>query len=33
MVLFQGTDRELTETRPLLEQISGSLELTMPGLP
>ena len=33
MVLFQGTDRELTETRPLLEQISGSLELTMPDLP
>ena len=30
MVLFQGTDHELRETRPVLEAITRSLSLTMP---
>jgi len=30
MVLFQGTDHELRETRPVLEAITRSLALTMP---
>lgn len=31
MVLFQGTDHELRETRPVLEAISSSLALTLPS--
>lgn len=33
VVLSQGTDHELRETRPVLEAITSSLALTMPGLP
>ena len=32
VVLFQGNDQELAETLPVLEAISGSLNLTVPGL-
>ncbi len=32
VVLFQGTDHELRETRPVLEAITASLALTIPGL-
>ena len=33
VVLFQGTDQELRETRPVLEAITGSLALDLVGLP
>ncbi len=33
VVLFQGTDHELRETRPVLEAITNSLALTLTGLP
>ena len=33
MVLYQGSDHELAEMREVLEAISGSLKLSMPGLP
>ena len=32
-VLYQGTDQELEETRPILEAISGSLRLQQTGDP
>ncbi|MEC9008848.1 MAG: hypothetical protein VX877_06265 [Planctomycetota bacterium] len=33
VVLYQGTDHELRETRSVLEAITSSLSLTFPGFP
>ena len=33
VVLYQGNDGELQETRSVLEAISGSLSLSVPGVP
>jgi len=33
VVLYQGTDHELRETRSVLEAITRSLTLTFPGVP
>jgi hypothetical protein len=33
VVLYQGNDGELQETRSVLEAISSSLSLSVPGVP